>query len=263
MSGPHWVCSYSWRVCCPSLHCSGSRLLCRLNCLKWDLGCMYFSGLSCSGSASQVLHKGTDSVGPAFCALSRPEKLRQPGAWQVHSPHVGQCILSPPSSQPLGFLGAQQECCLRWVVCLLWGAVLWIWPLLADVNHPGSQENLVRNWGPAHSLVEDAIPGAKIAPLPSALAKSCLSGKDPDAGMDWGQEEKGTTEDEMAGWDHLLNGHEFEWTPGVGDGQGGLACCDSWGRKESDMTEGLNWTELQLWLSPARLSASGGGWAGL
>ena len=119
MSGPHWVCSYSWRVCFPSLHCSGSRLLCRLNCLKWDLGCMYFSGLSCSGSASQVFHKGTDSVGPAFCALSRPEQLRQPGAWQVHSPHVGQCILSPPSSQPLGFLGAQQECCLRWVVCLL------------------------------------------------------------------------------------------------------------------------------------------------
>ena len=55
-----------------------------------------------------------------------------------------------------------------------------------------------------------------------------------------GQEEKGTTEDEMAGWYHQLNGHEFEWTPGVGDGQGGLACCDSWGHKESDMTERLN-----------------------
>ena len=59
----------------------------------------------------------------------------------------------------------------------------------------------------------------------------------------WGQEEKGTTEDEMAGWNHWLNGHESEWTPGVGDGQGGLACCDSWGRKESDTTERLNWTE--------------------
>ena len=59
-----------------------------------------------------------------------------------------------------------------------------------------------------------------------------------------GQEEKGTTEDEMAGWHHWLNGHEFEWTPGVGDGQGGLACCDSWGRKESDTTERLNWTEV-------------------
>ena len=60
---------------------------------------------------------------------------------------------------------------------------------------------------------------------------------------DWGQEEKGMTEDEMAGWHHWLDGRESEWTPGVGDGQGGLACCDSWGRKESDMTEWLNWTE--------------------
>ena len=75
-------------------------------------------------------------------------------------------------------------------------------------------------------------------------AKSWLIGKDPDAGRDWGQEEKGATEDEIAGWHHRLNGHEFEWTPGVGDGQGGLACCDSWGRKELDTTERLNWAEL-------------------
>ena len=74
--------------------------------------------------------------------------------------------------------------------------------------------------------------------------KSWLIGKDPEAGRDWGQEEKGTTEDEMAGWHHWFNGHEFEETPGDGDGQGGLACCDSWGRKESDTTERLNWTEL-------------------
>ena len=66
-----------------------------------------------------------------------------------------------------------------------------------------------------------------------------------DAGRDWGQEEKGTAEDEMAGWHHWLDGHEFEWTLGVGDGQGGLVCCDSWGRKESDTTEQLNWTELK------------------
>ena len=77
-------------------------------------------------------------------------------------------------------------------------------------------------------------------------AKSWLIGKDPDAGRDWGQEEKGTTEDEMARWHHRLDGHEFEWTLGVGDGQGGLACCDSWGCKESDTTEGLNW--LTDWL---------------
>ena len=75
-------------------------------------------------------------------------------------------------------------------------------------------------------------------------AKSWLIGKDPDAGKDWGQEEKGKTEGEMAGWHHRLNGHGFGWSLGVGDGQGGLACCDSWGRKESDTTERLNWTEL-------------------
>ena len=74
--------------------------------------------------------------------------------------------------------------------------------------------------------------------------KSWLIGKDPDAGKDWGQEEKGTTEDEMVGWHHRLNGHGFGWTPGVGVEQGGLACCGSWGRKEWDMTEWINWTEL-------------------
>ena len=72
-------------------------------------------------------------------------------------------------------------------------------------------------------------------------AKSWLIGKDSDAGRDWGQEEKGTTEDEMVGWHHWLDGHEFEWTLGVGDGQGGLAYCNSWICKESDMTEQLNW----------------------
>ena len=83
-------------------------------------------------------------------------------------------------------------------------------------------------------------------------AKSWLIGKESDAGRDWGQEEMGTTEDEMAGWHYWLDGREFEWTPGVGDGQGGLACCDSWGRKESDTTEQLNWTE-QVQLSVCSL----------
>ena len=76
-------------------------------------------------------------------------------------------------------------------------------------------------------------------------AKSWLIGKDSDAGRDWGQEEKGTTEDAMAGWHRQLDGCEFEWTLGVGDGQGGLACCNSWGRKELDTTERLNWTDGQ------------------
>ena len=74
--------------------------------------------------------------------------------------------------------------------------------------------------------------------------KNWLIGKDPDAGKDWRQEEKGMTEDEMAGWHHWPNGHEFEWTPGVGDGQGGLACCSPWGCKESDTTEQLNWLKF-------------------
>ena len=74
-------------------------------------------------------------------------------------------------------------------------------------------------------------------------AKSWLIWKSPDAGKDWGQEEKGMTEDEMVGWLHWLNGHGFGWTLGVGDGQGGLACCCSWGRKELDTAEWLNWTE--------------------
>ena len=69
--------------------------------------------------------------------------------------------------------------------------------------------------------------------------KRWFIGKDPDAGRDWGQEEKGTTEDEMAGWHHRLDGHQFGWTSGVGDGQGGLLCYGSWGHKESDTTEVL------------------------
>ena len=71
-------------------------------------------------------------------------------------------------------------------------------------------------------------------------ARNWLPGKDPDAGKDWRQEEKGMTEDEMVGWHHRLNWHGFGWTLGVGDGQGGLACCSPWGHKESDTTEQLN-----------------------
>ena len=73
--------------------------------------------------------------------------------------------------------------------------------------------------------------------------KNWLIGKDPDAGKDWRWEEKGTTEDEMVGWHHQLDGHKFDQAPGVGDGQGGLACCNLWSCKEFDTTEQLNWTE--------------------
>ena len=75
-------------------------------------------------------------------------------------------------------------------------------------------------------------------------AKNWPIWKDPDAGKDWRQEERGMAEDEMVEWHHQRDGHEFEWTPGVGDGQGSLLCCSSWGQKELDMTEQLNWTPL-------------------
>ena len=101
----------------------------------------------------------------------------------------------------------------------------------------------------SQSILKEIRPGCSLEGMMLKLklqlphAKSWLIGKDSDVGRDWGQEEKGTTEDEMAGWHHWLDRHESEWTPGVGDGQGGLPCCSSWGRKESDTTEWLNWTE--------------------
>jgi len=101
-------------------------------------------------------------------------------------------------------------------------------PSLNDISHEYSLEGLMLKLTPI---------------LWPPDAKSWL-GKESDAGKDWGQERKGMTEDETAGWHHRLDGHEFEWTAGGGDGQGGQACCDSWGHKESDMTERLNWSEL-------------------
>ena len=119
-----------------------------------------------------------------------------------------------------------------------WGRVLRVpWTarrfnqsILKDINHGCSLKGLI-------SKAETPI-------LWPPHAKSWFIGKDPEAGWDCGQEEKGMTEEEIPGWHQWLNGHEFESTPGAGDGQGGLACCDSLGRKESDMTERLNSTEL-------------------
>ena len=127
-------------------------------CLKQALGCMHFLDLSHSGSGSQVLHKGTDLVGPEFCALPRSEQLRQPGAWQVHTPQVGKYILSPPLSQPLGFLGLQRECHLRCATCLLWRADLWLLPFwwMSTVQDPRktwlATDNLLAVWHRMPSL---------------------------------------------------------------------------------------------------------------
>ena len=122
---------------------------------------------------------------------------------------------------------------------------MWCWRRLLRVSWTARRSN--------QSILKEISPGCSLEGLMLKLkfpilwpphVKSWLTGKDPDAGRDCGQEEKGTTEDEMAGWHHWLDGCESEWTPGVGDGQGGLVCCNSWGRKESDTTEWLNWTEL-------------------
>ena len=120
---------------------------------------------------------------------------------------------------------------------------LWCWRRLLRVPWTARRSNQsILKISPGFIGRTDAKAEASVLWPPHA--KSWLIGKDPDAGSDWGQEEKGTTEDEMAGWYHHLDEHEFEWTPGVGDGQGGLVCCNSRGHKVSDTTELLNWTEL-------------------
>ena len=121
---------------------------------------------------------------------------------------------------------------------------LWCWRRLLRVPWTARRSN--------QSILKKISPGCSLEGLMLTLklqyfsidAESWLIWKDLDAGKDWRREEKGTTEDEMAGGHHRLDGREFEWTLGVGDRQGGLACCNSWGRKESDMTEWLNWTKL-------------------
>ena len=130
------------------------------NCLRWALGCEHFPGLSRSGSGSRVLHKGTNCVWPAFCALRRSEQLRRPGAWRAHSPQV-QCVLSPSRSQLLGFLGTLSQMC-HVSPLESWSLAA---SLLADVNCPGSLEGLVSNWRPACSLVGNAVSGDKFAPF--------------------------------------------------------------------------------------------------
>ena len=126
---------------------------------------------------------------------------------------------------------------------------LWCWRRLLRVPWTARRSN--------QSILKEISPGSSLEGLMFKLKLQYFGHlmwradiwKDPDAGKDWGQEEKGTTEDEMVGWHRRLDGHGFGWTLGVGFGQGGLACCSSWGRKESDTTERLNWTELNLMLA--------------
>ena len=117
---------------------------------------------------------------------------------------------------------------------------LWCWRRLLRILWTARRSN--------QSILKEISPGISLEGMMlklklqyfSHLMRRVNSLEKTDAGRDLGQEEKGTTEDEMAGWHHQLDRHGFGWTPGVDDGQGGLACCNSWGRKELDTTERLN-----------------------
>ena len=121
---------------------------------------------------------------------------------------------------------------------------LWCWRRLLRVPWTArrSNQSILKEINPGISL-EGMMLKLKLQYF-GHLMRRVDSLEKTDAGRDWGQEEKGTTQDDMAGWHHWLDGRESEWTPGNGDGQGALACCDSWGHKGSDTTERLNWTEL-------------------
>ena len=150
------ACTF-WVYTVQALGCSAG------HCPNWALHLVHFPGLSHSVSVSWVLHKGTDSVGHVFCALSRSEQLRWPGALRVHSPR-GPCILIT-SPVPAAWARARSQ------VCSVYPMGSWSQDatLLADVNCPGSQEEVASNWEPAHSLVEDASPWGQDwrSPLPS------------------------------------------------------------------------------------------------
>ena len=124
---------------------------------------------------------------------------------------------------------------------------LWCWRRLLRVSWTArrSNQSILQEISPGCSL-EGLMLRLKLQYFGHVMRRADSFWKDPGAGKDWGQEEKGTTEDEMVGWHHWLNGHESGWTPGVSDGQGGLACCSSCGSKESDTTEQLNWSQTYI-----------------
>ena len=126
---------------------------------------------------------------------------------------------------------------------------LWCWRkhLRVPWTAGRSNQSILKEVSPEYSL-EGLMLKLKLPIIWPPDAKNWLTGKDPDVGKDGRQEKKGMPEDEMVGWHHRLNGRELEQAPGVGDGQGGLSCCSPWCRKESDMTELLNWTDF-IWFS--------------
>ena len=122
---------------------------------------------------------------------------------------------------------------------------LWCWRKLLRVPWTArrSNQSILREISPGCSL-EGLMLKLKLQYFGHLMWRADSFEKTLNAGKDWGQEEKGTTEDEIVGWHHRLNGCGFGWTPGVSDGQWGPVCWGLWGRKESDMTERMNWTEL-------------------
>ena len=162
---------------------------------------------------------------------------------------------------------------LKPVHCSMSGSSCWFLTCIQISQEAGKvvYSHLLKNF--PQFIVIHAVKGfgsVNKAEIDVFLELSCFFNDPTDVGIwflvplpfrrDWGQEEKGMTEDEMAGWHHRLDRLESEWTPGVGDGQGGLACCDSWGRKESETTEWRNWTELMttnyLWMFYCKIKQS-------
>ena len=128
---------------------------------------------------------------------------------------------------------------------------LWSWRLLrVPWTARGSNQSIVKEISPDYSL-EGLMLKLKLQYL-GHLMWIITHWKDPDSGKGWRQEEKGTTEDEMVGWHHRLNGHGFEQALWAGDGQGILACCSPLGCKESGMTEWLNWSDSCITLLYSR-----------
>ena len=151
-----------------------------------------------------------------------------------------------PSSQGYGF-SSSHVCMWEWDYKESWAPKNWcFWTVVLEKTLESPLD--CKEIQPVHSegnqswvFIGRTDIEAETPILWSPDVKGSLTWKDPDAGKEWGWEEKGMTKDEMVGWHHQLNFHEFGWTPGVGNGQGGLACCGPWGRKELDMTEWLNW----------------------
>ena len=143
---------------------------------------------------------------------------------------------------PVAMYGCELDCKESWApkIWCFWTVVLGRL-LRVPWTAKRSNQSILKEISPDFIERSDAEAEAPILWPPDT--KNWLTGKDPDARKDWRQEEKGMTEDKMGGWHHWLDAHEFEQVPGIGDGPGSLACCSPRGRKESDTTERLNWTE--------------------